>query len=187
MMEESGVCTLVKHEISSGVKAYPCSITDVVVCKLKGSYFNLNTDIFIVNAYVKPANTSTITSDDTGREKLHELDSYINELSSKGCILLCGDFNSRIGKDIDYIMNDDSNFIPLPDDFVSQNLLPRNSKYLKTNSHKRPFLDMIINNRLSILNGRTLGDSQGNFTCIKPGGSSVVDYFTISSNLSHLV
>ena len=71
--------------------------------------------------------------------------------------------------------------------FSPKILLPRNSKDLKTNNHKRPFLDMIINNRLQILNGRTLGDSQGDLTCIKPSGSSVVDYFIISSNLNYLV
>ena len=187
---DGGVCTLIRHEIASGIKRYPCNISDVVVCKLKATSFNLDTDIFIVNAYVRPANTSTVTSDETGREKLQQLDSYINELSSKGCILLCGDFNSRIGTEIDHIMNDDNgadSFIPIPDDYVCQDLLPRNSKDLKTNGHKRPFLDMIINNRLHILNGRTLGDSQGDFTCIKPNGSSVVDYFIISSDHNNLI
>ena len=187
---DGGVCTLVRHEIFNGIKQHPCKISDVVVCKLKSTFFNLETDIFIVNAYIKPANTSTVTDKKSGRDRLHEIDTYINELSAKGCILLCGDFNSRIGREIDFILNDNSgadSFIPLPEDYITQDISPRNTKDLKTNSHKKPFLDMLINNRLHILNGRTLGDSQGELTCIKPNGSSLVDYFIISSDHNKLV
>ena len=185
-----GVCILVRHEIVGGIKQYPCPINDVIVCKVNSKFFNLDTDIFIVNSYVRPANTSTKTDGSTGHEQLHDMDSFLNNLTGKGCILMCGDFNSRIGRDLDYILNDDSgtdSFIPIPDDYLAQDLLPRNTRDLKTNSHKLPFLNMLINNRLHILNGRTLGDIQGDFTCIRPSGSSVVDYFIISSDHSEII
>ena len=34
------------------------------------------------------------------------------------------------------------------------------------------------------MNGRTLGDLSGSFTCIKPNGSSEVDYFMVSKNIA---
>ena len=51
------------------------------------------------------------------------------------------------------------------------------------NSYKNDFLSLILNNSLTILNGRTLGDIRGNFTCIKPNGCSVVDYFAVTTGL----
>ena len=80
---------------------------------------------------------------------------------------MCGDFNARIGKDYDFIKNERSGgetFLPLPDDYIAQELRHRNSKDAITNSYKRPFLDLLINNKLHILNGRTLGDTLGDFT-----------------------
>ena len=43
--------------------------------------------------------------------------------------------------------------------------------------------EFCIPSRLRILNGRTLGDLYGKFTCQKPTGASVVDYFIASEEL----
>lgn len=42
---------------------------------------------------------------------------------------------------------------------------------------------MGISAHLRILNGRTLGDSNGKFTCHRPLGSNVVDYLIVSEEL----
>jgi hypothetical protein len=42
---------------------------------------------------------------------------------------------------------------------------------------------MCISLKLRILNGRILGDSNGNFTCFKYNGTSVVDYIYMSEDL----
>ena len=44
-------------------------------------------------------------------------------------------------------------------------------------------IDMIIAEELVILNGRTLGDLTGNFTCLKYNGNSVIDYAATSIQL----
>ena len=36
---------------------------------------------------------------------------------------------------------------------------------------------------IHIVNGRTNGDREGNYTCIANGGKSVVDYFLASSDI----
>ena len=46
---------------------------------------------------------------------------------------------------------------------------------------------MLLNNDLHILNGRTIGDLFGEFTCLQSGGASVVDYFIISSDCKQYV
>ena len=48
---------------------------------------------------------------------------------------------------------------------------------------------MLLNNELHILilNGRTIGDLFGEFTCLQSGGASVVDYFIISSDCKQYV
>ncbi len=92
-----GVCIMVRHEISNGVKHHKTSIPDVIACKLDKKYFQLTNDIFIINSYIKPANTSTKRSDVSGLDILHDLDQLINNLRAKGEVILCGDFNARIG------------------------------------------------------------------------------------------
>ena len=185
-----GVCTMVENSISRGVKVIPVKFEDAVACKLDKNFFGLEEDLYLVNSYIKPAQTSTKTSEKTGLDILADLDQFLNELHTKGDIIMCGDFNARIGKNIDYIRNELSgaeSFVPLPDDYIPQDLRDRNNKDRKTNSYKKPFLDLLINNKLHILNGRTLGDSLGELTCIKHNGASVVDYFAVSYNSSKYI
>ena len=188
--KNGGVCTLIKNNFCDGVVKITTSIPDIVVCKLKRSFFNLNSDIFIINTYIKPANSSSKNSENSGYDNLYDLEILINNLQRTGNIILCGDFNARISNEPDFIQHDTDStdtFIPLPDDYIPDNLLKRNSQDLKTNSYKRSFLDLLINNKIHILNGRTLGDFRGHFTCIQPTGSSVIDYFATSAEINKLV
>ena len=188
--KNGGVCTLIKNEISDGITRINTSVPDTVVCKLKHTYFNLTSDIFIINAYIKPANSSSKNSDNSGHDNLRDLDILINDLQKNGDIILCGDFNARIANEPDFITNDTDSadaFIPLPEDYIPDNLTKRNSQDSKTNCYKRLFLDMLINNKIHILNGRTLGDFKGQFTCIQPTGSSVIDYFITSAEICKLI
>ena len=188
--KHGGVCTLIKNSIKDGVHRISSKYSDMVICKMKQAYFNLVSDVYIINIYVKPANTSCKTADSSGMDTLHALDSIINDLQGQGEIILCGDFNARISNELDFILNDEDNtdsYIPLPDDYIPDNIRKRSSQDRKTNSYKRTFLDLLTNNRIHILNGRTLGDFKGQFTCIQPTGSSVVDYFIASPNIRQLV
>ena len=113
------------------------------------------------------------------------LDSICIRLRQKGEVIMCGDANARTGKLPDYILScnapaihDIYNDIGLEHDIEE----PRNNSDLTISEpHCQHFLDMVINNQLKILNGRTLGDTTGKMTCHKYNGSSVVDYFVITS------
>ena len=181
--KHGGVCIMVENSLARGVTEVKPKIEDVIACKLNKTFFGLDCDIFIVNSYIKPAYTSSKNSENCGLDIMRELDQFINDLRGKGEVICCGDFNARIGSNLDFIDEDKcgyESYIPLPDDYIPQNLLARNTRDPVVNSYNKPFLDMLTNNELHILNGRTLGDIFGEYTCIQPGGASVVDYFIIS-------
>ena len=141
---------------------------------MKQAFFHLASDVYIINVYAKPANTYSKTSDSSVTDTLHELDTLINNLRRLGEIVLCGDFNAHISNEPDYIINDTDStdsFVPLPDDYIPDNIPKRNSQDQKTNSYKRLFLELLTNNSIHILNGRTLDDFKGHFTCIQLTGS----------------
>ena len=55
------------------------------------------------------------------------------------------------------------------------------------NQHGKWLLDLCTDNQMYILNGRTLGNFNGKFTCPTLRRSSVVDYFLASRSLSNIV
>ena len=62
-------------------------------------------------------------------------------------------------------------------------LKKRKSCENKVDVRDKQSLHMCITLKLRILNGRMLGDSNDNFTCIKSNGTSVVYYIIMSEDL----
>ena len=69
-------------------------------------------------------------------------------------------------------------------EYVHEYILPRVTSDSYVNKYGKWLIDLCADNQLYILNGRTLGDLMGKFTCHTPSGSSIVDYFIASSTLS---
>ena len=188
--KHGGVAILLKNELVGGfeqVTKYKSN--DILICKLKKSFFKFERDIFIINAYITPV-TSTATKSYDGRDLIHKISEIINNLRNSGDIILCGDFNSRIADDPGLLQNEDdktTEHLPLPHDYIPDKFVIRISQDMQRNSLCKDFLSLIMNNRLKILNGRTLGDLSGAVTCINYNGVSVVDYFAISHSLSNLI
>ena len=96
---------------------------------------------------------------------------YLN--SNVDLLIMCGDFNSRIGKEQDFINNIDS--VPML----------RNIDTVK-NVFGDTFLEFLKDLHLCIINGRVTPENH-NFTCINSKGMSVVDYFvTFHDNLNSI-
>ena len=111
----------------------------------------------------------------------------MNELREEGEVILCGDFNSRIGQKTGMIRDLSTDFVPLPDDYEPDSFLPRNSLDSITNTSGTHFLNLVKHNQLTILNGRTLGDLVGNFmTSIQKNGCSVIDYIAVTNSINSL-
>ncbi|CAG2229367.1 unnamed protein product [Mytilus edulis] len=89
------------------------------------------------------------------------------------------------GSEPDFIQDDSSDdHIPLYNNYncdIIQQI--RCSNDCKVDSRGKQLLDLCISSKLRIVNGRLWGDSSGKFTCIKPTGSSVVDYVVMSEDL----
>ncbi|CAG2240181.1 unnamed protein product [Mytilus edulis] len=91
-----------------------------------------------------------------------------------------GDLNARVSNHLDFI-SDENNIHDdllnlLPDDYLGDSHIYRNSLDKVLNPHGKQLIDLCIASRLRILNGRFVGDLFGNVTCYKHNGSSTVDY-----------
>ena len=103
---------------------------------------------------------------------------------AKGPVILCGDFNARIGTTYDFIQENSDLPINLPYGYViDKSMKPRISQDAKVNTIGKYLVDMCISCRLRFLNGRHRGDYWGKFTCFTPRGCSVVDYVIVSAEL----
>ncbi len=79
--------------------------------------------------------------------------------------------HSRIGSKKDYVQNIDN--IPL------RKLIDHTS-----NKHGEEFIDLLLESKMCILNGRICPEND-NFTCVRTNGPSVVDYIcTFYNNLT---
>ncbi len=183
-----GVAILIKNELVEGAEFIKNTAnSDYLVCKLDKTFFNLTRDIFLVNIYIKPHNSSASSDQNNGKDSFKNIENIINELRGEGEVILCGDFNARIADKPAMLKHDTNEFIPLPDDYSPDEYRPRNSQDLGINPYGSYFNDVILNNQLTILNGRTLGDFTGKFTSIQKQGCSVIDYFAVSAPLNSRV
>ena len=72
---------------------------------------------------------------------------------------------------------------------INCELIPRNSKDMKIiNRRGNDLLDICRINDLCVVNGRTLGDLFGRFTCHQKNGSRVVDYLiTLYRSINNII
>ncbi|CAB0006047.1 unnamed protein product, partial [Nesidiocoris tenuis] len=88
-----------------------------------------------------------------------------------GSVLLMGDANARLG-----LMQ------RIPDESLDSTLVypTRKSKDLKVNAEGKRLLELLEESSLLILNGRTAGDAEGEYTFLGHMGSSVIDYVCVT-------
>ena len=144
----------------------------------KKTFPTINKSIYICFLYIPPSSSRWFQSGYSFNfEKL--MQDVAKYESMGGEIFIMGDLNARIGKENDFIKNNDLNaqddYLPIPDDFkVNTNIRKRNTlDNTEVYGHHTQLLDFCKATGLEILNGR-VGD--GNFTCHIPAGSSTVDY-----------
>jgi hypothetical protein len=80
--------------------------------------------------------------------------------SQKGNVMLVGDFNARTSKLMDYISQEGNTFI---NDITENSFIPqvKNNFDNLINEHGKHLIDLCKSSNLTILNGRTPGDSFG--------------------------
>ena len=104
--------------------------------------------------------------------------------------MLLGDFNSRVAKMSDYIINDGDKHTPIPDTYISdecEDLSVRRNEDVNMNEYGKYLLSLCQEHQLRIMNGRILGDLNGKLTCFKWNGCSVVDYGIVHRGLRNRI
>ena len=157
-----GVGILVKDKV---LDQYSVSSIDkcfdgiLVIClQHKTTDFKLT----LINVYLPPENSIWGRDCDTFTSYLT---SVLFSSHSSDIILVLGDFNARIGNELDYIHEIDDLPNRFPIDFAKH-------------SHGDSLVEFLKDTKLNIINGRISTESD-NFTCINNHGKSVVDYMMI--------
>ena len=181
-----GIAVLVKESMRHLYKFDPISDSDVIWVRIQKQFTSLSNDICLAFVYLPPLNSTygKIHSKDI----MLKLEKQIDYFACKGKIVLCGDLNARIGNSVDIMQSDDEPYLPTPRADTFDVILPRvSSDYSVVNQSGRWLIDSCVDNQLYVLNGRTLGDLTGQFTCHTHRGSSIVDYILASRSLSNYV
>ena len=162
-----GITIFVKSTLRKGTKFLDKeSSEEFVWYKMDKTFFKLKHDIFICTVYIPPQNSSRESR--LNIDRFEKLQNNIYKFANKGSIILCGDFNARIGTVEDFIDNkhlEDDIFAPFSFD-------PRLSQDHQVNAYGKSLIDLCIGNNLITLNGRTNGDLLGQFTCHTYNGAS---------------
>ena len=184
--ESGGMVLLLKNHIMTYANIIKSKSTDIIWVKLSKKFIDAPKDLYIGFVYISPRNSSYATNNDYQTWEI--LYQEINRYQSSGNIMLMGDFNARTGLNADFIENDSTNPNDLPNlpDFYQpdkpiQNRLSQDGSRIC--EYGKNLIDLCISAGLRILNGRTLGDSIGKYTCHKYNGSSVIDYAIVENEL----
>ncbi|CAC5382575.1 unnamed protein product [Mytilus coruscus] len=121
-----------------------------------------STDISVIVAvcYLPPADSSRATDSDLYFQNLLQ---QVYSYQKLGKIIICGDLNSRVGQNTDYVEGVD-------------NVKPRNIVDFSENHQGDIFINFLSDINFAMLNGR-FHDHE--FTCISTSGKSVVDYMCV--------
>ena len=177
-----GLGILVRKCLHNFVTILPNTCRDYQWIKLDKIFFNLNRDLYICLIYIPPTVSPYIQK--LNYDILDCLEQDILKYKDLGNIILTGDLNARTGSESDLIVDDNSDFLPIFEDYpIDNQVTGRSSKDNVVDSRGRDVIDLCISNQLRILNGRVFGDIFGSFTCFTPNGSSTVDYVIASEEI----
>ena len=175
-----GIAIYYRKSLRPGIK-FIKDETDYVWLKLCKSFFGMVKDVYLCLSYIPPEYDNYYKS--RGIDSISMIEEDVVSFMNLGSVMLMGDFNARTGDSLDYIESDD--FIGVDESWYEPDVmaLSRTSCDLASPCARgKRLLDLCRSTRIRILNGRSLGDSFGSFTCYKDKGSSVVDYVILSED-----
>ena len=177
-----GIIYYIRDVIASSAVLVKGSCDDFCWIKLDKSFYGLEKNLYIGTIYIPPEHSSLNLK--RNFDIWNSLEEDITKFSEDGYIYLQGDFNSRTSNTPDFVQNDSLQYIPLPNSYIcDSDINLRNNLDKSVNAYGYQLSSLCVALGLRILNGRFLGDSQGNFTSFQYNGCSVVDYGIICRNI----
>ena len=113
------------------------------------------------------------------------IEEHIAQYKDLGDIIAIGDFNSRVGTQLDFIVHDilDKSYLHLLSNVITYasdiDFTRRNSEDKTVNQFGRKLLSLCKSSGLRIVNGRHTGDKNGSITFYNANGSSLIDYVLV--------
>ena len=177
-----GVLCLIKNEYANYVKRINVE-GNFIMFLIEKELFKLPKDILLTCAYLPPEGSTYYTSFDLEGNGVNLLENHLCDtlLERDVYVFICGDLNGRTGS-VSQKMDQNSdifNTLHLSDSVIGE----RSSQDSVLNNFGKSLLSLCTALDLCILNGRCEGDQQGCYTYICEHGSSVIDYFIMSSEL----
>jgi hypothetical protein len=171
-----GIAIFIRKAIAKGVSVIKASSSEIVWLKLCKIFFNTPFNIYIAVTYVSPINSSFTCQRD---DMFSILEQDVCKYSSMGKCIILGDFNARTAQANDFIINDGVKYLT---DFTCEYqkdiyMYRENKDKHAVDTYGGKLLEFCKGSGLRILNGRCLGDTDGQFTCYSPTGApSLIDY-----------
>ena len=156
--------------------------------KLNKHFLNIKNDIFLCASYIPPEGSSFYRSCNN-IDPFEILERDISYFQSKGLVLMAGDFNARTGHKLEPVQcnlkldTDDEHIHKCISTVESVGRSYRSNLDKIVNKFGNNLLDICAKFELYILNGRTVGDLSGNYTCFQYNSRNTVDYFIASDKL----
>ena len=185
-----GVCVFIRADLveKGFIKRVFNHLDNCVFLRLDGELLHLNNSVIFCFLYISPEGSTSYNNINTNNG-IELLEDSILEVITKYTndeLVLAGDFNARCGllqdymenDDVDYIFNDENSLYDI--DYFKAN---RNSKDTICNQFGMTLIELCKTLGIHMLNGRIFNDKTDNFTSTANDGSSLVDYFIVSSNL----
>ena len=182
-----GIAVLYKESLKPGLKFLQHKNNDYAWIKLSKHFFNISKDTYMCVAYIPPENSPVYKA--RGQNTLEFIEKDIMYYYNLGSVILVGDLNARTGTELDFIENDVEKHQTDNNEFyiLDKNIVQRNSEDKTLCKRGKTLIELCNTAQIRIINGRCIGDIQGQFTCFKYNGSSVVDYLiTDETNMKNI-
>ena len=189
-----GICIGIHRSLQDKIREVKINSPDIQAVTLRLDIGLESKNISIINVYDSPDNGSyKKRKKQDNANNLSTLDDLLDVIANNkdlGEIYLTGDFNARTSNNNHEYEDEIDESAPntAPNRNISYPTIPnRVSKDNVVNKRGKDFLDFLACTNLSLLNGCTIGDVLGDYTCTNYNGTSVVDYTATSRDLKPLV
>ena len=185
-----GVVVLVKkHLVLSKLVSHVKTDNDhnIVVLKLSKDLVGSKVDVMYISAYIQPYDSVfwKNTIDGYGLEVIEECIVSLYDKHDDFLILLSGDFNARTAsRNYEVSVSDDDFEQSSCNIFFDNCILERKSDDKETNIFGEQLIELCKITDCFIINGVTSWKCDSGYTYIARNGSSVIDCFLMSCNLS---